>query len=318
MIPSFALARPATIAEALDAFDAADGDAAWYAGGTELLQVMKMGLARYGTLIDLKRLPELQGITVARDGALVIGGAVTHREIEGSAAVARELPALAALEGHVANVRVRNQGTLGGNLCFAEPHSDPATFLLAAGARVRLQGRNGTRELTIDELVVGPLETARAEDELLAAVVVPAPARGEGREEGGGRVPPDARLHQTGGGQPEHGQGQGRHADRFHEAVGETARDAVFCAGVAQSGVELIVPDTLHDERFADAAVVTGGPRIRFYAGVPLLQDDGECVGTFCIADTRPRELEEEDLTTLRDLADLALQEIKRSREGEE
>ena len=101
-------------------------------------------------------------------------------------------------------------------------------------------------------------------------------------------------------------------------SVGETARDAVFCAGVAQSGVELIVPDTLHDERFADAAVVTGGPRIRFYAGVPLLQDDGECVGTFCIADTRPRELEEEDLTTLRDLADLALQEIKRSREGEE
>lgn len=181
MIPRFALARPTSMAEAMDAFDAADGDAAWYAGGTELLQVMKMGLARYGTLIDLKRLPELQGISTTPDGALVIGGAVTHREIERSEVAARELPALVALEGHIANVRVRNQGTLGGNLCFAEPHSDPATFLLAAGARVRLQGRTGTRELTIDQLVTGPLETARAEDELLTAIVVPAPVKGEGR-----------------------------------------------------------------------------------------------------------------------------------------
>jgi carbon-monoxide dehydrogenase medium subunit len=181
VIPRFALARPAGLAEALDAFDAADGDASWYAGGTELLQVMKMGLATYGTLIDIKRLPELQGIGVEPDGGLRIGGTVTHRDIERSEVVGRELPGLVALEGHIANVRVRNQGTLGGNLCFAEPHSDPATFLLACGARVRLEGRNGSRELAIDELVTGPLETARVDDELLTAVIVPAPVRGEGR-----------------------------------------------------------------------------------------------------------------------------------------
>jgi carbon-monoxide dehydrogenase medium subunit len=181
MIPRFALARPASLAEAFDAWDATDGDASWYAGGTEILQVMKMGLARFGTLIDLKRLPELRGISIGEDGALSIGGSVTHREIERSHDVARELPGLVALEAHVANIRVRNQGTLGGNLCFAEPHSDPATFLLACDARVRLQGRGGTREVAIDQFVTGPLETAREADELLTAVLVPAPRAGEGR-----------------------------------------------------------------------------------------------------------------------------------------
>jgi len=181
MIPRFALARPDSLEEAFDAFTAADGDASWYAGGTELLQVMKMGLARFGTLIDLKRLPELRGISLADDGALVIGGGVTHREIERSELVARELPGLVALEAHVANVRVRNQGTLGGNLCFAEPHSDPATFLLACGARVRLQGPDGTRELPIDGFVTGPLETARDAGEILVAVIVPGAGPGEGR-----------------------------------------------------------------------------------------------------------------------------------------
>jgi aerobic carbon-monoxide dehydrogenase medium subunit len=181
VIPRFALARPTTIDEAFEAFAAAGGDAAWYAGGTELLQVMKMGLASFGTLIDLKRLPELTGISVDGDGALVIGGGVTHRQIERDDVIRREAPALAALEGHGANIRVRNQGTIGGNLCFAEPHSDPATFLLACDARVRLRGRNGARELPIGEFVLDPLVTAREEDEILLSVVVPTAGAAEGR-----------------------------------------------------------------------------------------------------------------------------------------
>ena len=181
MIPRFALARPSTLAEAFAAFDGASGDAAWYAGGTELLQVMKMGLARFGTIIDLKGLAELKGIAVEPDGSLVIGGGTTHREIERSETVRRELPALAALEAHVANVRVRNQGTIGGNLCFAEPHSDPATFLLACDARVRLEGPAGPRELALDDFLLSPFMTARELDEILTAVTVPAAQAGEGR-----------------------------------------------------------------------------------------------------------------------------------------
>ena len=181
MIARFALARPVSLGEAFDAFDRANGDAAWYAGGTELLQVMKMQLARFGTLIDLKRLPELRGLSVDDAGALTVGSATTHRELERSPIVAAAVPALARLESHVANVRVRNQGTFGGNLCFAEPHSDPATFLLACDARLRLQGPRGERELAIDAFLLDPFVTAREADEILLAVSIPSAAAGEGR-----------------------------------------------------------------------------------------------------------------------------------------
>ena len=181
MIPRFAHARPGSLVEAFEAFDAAGGDAAWYAGGTELLQVMKMGLARFETLIDLKGIAELGGISGDDAGGLVIGGTATHREIERSPVVRAVAPALARLTGEVANPRVRNQGTLGGNLCFAEPHSDPATFLLACDARVELRGPSGAREVAIDDFLVGPFATDRAADEILVSVRVPTAATDEGR-----------------------------------------------------------------------------------------------------------------------------------------
>jgi carbon-monoxide dehydrogenase medium subunit len=183
MIPRFALARPRTLDEAFSAFAATAGDAAWLAGGTELLQVMKMGFAQFGTLVDLKGLDELRGIRRTADG-LRIGAATTHREVERSADVAEAFPALASLERGVANVRVRSTGTLGGNLAFAEPHSDPATLLLAAGASVELAGPGGVRALSVSEFVLGPLFTAREADEILTAIVVPAAADGEGRAYG--------------------------------------------------------------------------------------------------------------------------------------
>jgi aerobic carbon-monoxide dehydrogenase medium subunit len=181
VIPRFALVRPSSLGEAFAAFDAASGDAAWYAGGTELLQVMKMGLAHFGTLIDLKGLPELRGVSVGTDGALIIGGGTSHRELERSETIGRELPGLTLLEAHVANVRVRNQGTIGGNLSFAEPHSDPATFLLACDARIHLVGPNGARVLAMDEFLISPFETARDSGEILVAIEVPAARRGQGR-----------------------------------------------------------------------------------------------------------------------------------------
>lgn len=181
MIPRFALARPQTLADAHAAFAAAGGDAAYIAGGTELLQVMKMGFAQIGTLIDLKGISELHGINELEDGALRIGALMTHREIERSAVVRAHTPAFAALEARVANIRVRSTGTLGGNLAFAEPHSDPATFLLACGATVVLQGPGGTRELGISDFVRGPLDTAREPDEVITEIRLPAACPGEGR-----------------------------------------------------------------------------------------------------------------------------------------
>jgi phosphoribosyl 1,2-cyclic phosphodiesterase/CheY-like chemotaxis protein len=92
--------------------------------------------------------------------------------------------------------------------------------------------------------------------------------------------------------------------------VKETSRDASFCAHVIYSREPMIVADTIHDERFADNPLVVGGPRIRFYAGYPLILHDGSCIGTLCLLDTRPHAREETDLARLRDLTDLVMQEL--------
>lgn len=183
MIPRFSLIRPRTLAEAFEAFAAADGEGAYIAGGTELLQVMKMGFAQFETLIDLKAIPELHGVEAA-DGSLRIGAATTHRSVERSVVVRSAFPGLAELERHVANVRVRSTGTLGGNLAFAEPHSDPATLLLASDARVELTGPEGDRALSLSEFILGPLATAREPEEILTGIRVPAARSGEGRAYG--------------------------------------------------------------------------------------------------------------------------------------
>ena len=149
-------------------------DAALYAGGTELLLAMKEGLLRYEHLVNLKTVPgsdRLEYDGFARE--LHIGPAVTHRALEHSPEVAAQFPLIAAAEANVANVRVRNVGTLCGNLCFAEPHSDPSTFLLLYGARAEVQGTSGFRTIAIDQLVQGPYETCLEDGEMLTSVSVP-------------------------------------------------------------------------------------------------------------------------------------------------
>lgn len=143
-----------------------------YAGGTELLLAMKHDLLRYEHLVDVKTIPNLNKIEL-RNGALTIGSAATHRAIERSPVVNENLPVLAQMETNVANVRVRASGTLGGNLCFAEPHSDPATLLVALGARAHVQGKAGPKTLGIAQLITGPYETSLAADELLVDIEVP-------------------------------------------------------------------------------------------------------------------------------------------------
>jgi carbon-monoxide dehydrogenase medium subunit len=141
-----------------------------------LLLAMKMGVLDYEHLIDVKRIAGLRGIEL-RDGALRIGAATTHREIETSPLVAEHLPALASLARHVANVRVRAAGTLAGNLAFGEPHADPAALLVALDATVELAGPTGRRSLPVEQFAVGAYETELGEDELIEAVVVPLPGR---------------------------------------------------------------------------------------------------------------------------------------------
>ena len=169
----FTIHQPKTVGEASAMLAEFGDNGRVYAGGTELLLAMKHDLLRYQHLVDVKTIPGLTHIE-SGNGSVVIGSAVTHRSIEHSPVVREKLPVLAEMATKVANVRVRATGTLGGNLCFAEPHSDPATLLLALGAKARVDGKNGIRTVSMNELIAGAYETRLGTDELLTSVEIPA------------------------------------------------------------------------------------------------------------------------------------------------
>jgi aerobic carbon-monoxide dehydrogenase medium subunit len=172
-LPPFAVHRPRSVQEASCLLAELGDEAAAYCGGTELLLAMKLGLADYAHLVDLKQVSGLRGIA-RHDGSLRIGAATTHHDLESSPAVRAWCPAMADMTSQVANLRVRSAGTLGGNLCFADPHSDPATFLIAAGASMLCQLGTGTRRIPAAEFVTGPYQTLLEPGELLVAVELPA------------------------------------------------------------------------------------------------------------------------------------------------
>jgi aerobic carbon-monoxide dehydrogenase medium subunit len=171
-LPPFSVHRPRSVQEASRLLAELGDEAAAYCGGTELLLAMKLGLAEYAHLVDLKPVAALRGITSGT--SLRIGATTTHYEIESSPQVRAWCPAYAAMTSEVANIRVRSAGTLGGNLCFADPHSDPATFLIAAGASMLCQQADDTRRVPAAEFVTGPYQTVLEPGELLVAVELPA------------------------------------------------------------------------------------------------------------------------------------------------
>lgn len=166
--------EPATVEEASEMLAEYEYDASVYAGGTELLILMKQGLVRYPHLINIKTIPDLDDISVDENaGQLSIGTLVTHYRLERSRMVKQYAPLLAEVESMIANVRVRAAGTIGGNLCFGEPHSDPATLLLAWGASLELGSSRGRRTVPAEDFFIGLFATAREDDELLTRVTVP-------------------------------------------------------------------------------------------------------------------------------------------------
>ena len=168
----FRLHEPTTVREAASALADADGSAALYAGGTELLLAMKSGLLAYDTLINVKSIPGLDAVSADGD-SIIIGASATHSAVEHDPLVREWLPLLSEVEHGVANLRVRNVGTLAGNLCFAEPHSDPATLLLVYEAELDVAGPSGSRRIAVGDLQTGSYETSLGPDELLTAVRVP-------------------------------------------------------------------------------------------------------------------------------------------------
>ena len=177
MIAPFTLHRPNSVGEASSLLSELKGDARVLAGGSELILLLKMGLAEVSHIVDIKRIPGLTQLDYdAGPRRLKIGPLVTHRELEKSEIVRRHFPLIVEMEKQLANVRIRNVGTLAGNLSFAEPHADPGTLLVAHDATVKLTNDKGERVLNLEDFFVDYYETVLRNDELLAEITIPKPA----------------------------------------------------------------------------------------------------------------------------------------------
>ena len=172
----FSLVEPASLEEASRIL-AADEDARVIAGGTALLVMMKLGVYIPSTLVNLLKLDGLRNITFGDDG-LRIGALASIHTVESDPAVREHYAILASACHVVANIRIRNLATMGGNVAHADYQSDPPTALLALDAVVELTGPSGSRELAIDDFLLGSYETAIEPDEILTAIRVPPPPLG--------------------------------------------------------------------------------------------------------------------------------------------
>ena len=166
-------ARPATVEEAVSVLAAHDGARA-LAGGQTLINVMKQRAAAPDVLVDLADLDELREIGFSADGMLEIGAMVTCAQLQGSSEVDVARPILAEVAGTIADVQVRNRGTIGGNVCVSDPTNHFPPLLVALDATFTIRSGNGERTVSADEFFVGVYVTAVGEGELLTKINVPA------------------------------------------------------------------------------------------------------------------------------------------------
>jgi carbon-monoxide dehydrogenase medium subunit len=170
---NFDYLEPTSVAEACALLKQHAGEAKVFAGGSHLTILMKQGLYEPKSLVNIKRIPELRGIQYDPKEGLTIGALVTHRELETSALVREKCPVLCEAEREVANIRVRNMGTVGGNLASGEPLTDLAQIFIALDGTAKIAGPSGQRAILIEELFLDFYTTSLAEDEILTQVVLP-------------------------------------------------------------------------------------------------------------------------------------------------
>jgi aerobic carbon-monoxide dehydrogenase medium subunit len=170
-------ARPASVQEAVHLLAENDGARA-LAGGQTLINVMKARAASPDVLVDLNRLEELRGIDLGSDGTVSIGAMVTYSELMGSAE-ARARPILGEVCAQIADVQVRNRGTIGGNVCSNDPTNHLPPLMVALGATMHITGQNGERKVPAEEFFLGVYMTAAGPGELLTRITVP-PGKSDG------------------------------------------------------------------------------------------------------------------------------------------
>lgn len=174
----FDFLEPVTVHEASHMLADLGDDCRAIAGGTALMLGMRQRMLTPTHLVSLARLPQLRGIAFDARAGLRIGALSRHADVASSPPVRQHYPVLASMASRVANPQVRNQGTLGGNLCYADPSTDPPGCLMALDAQVVLGSSRGERVLSIEEFLVDYYVTALEADEIVTEIRVPPPAAG--------------------------------------------------------------------------------------------------------------------------------------------
>ena len=169
---TFDLAEPKSLQEAC-AILASDLDAKPIAGGTALLTLIKQGILLPKTVVNLKKITGDNEIIYDAVSGLRIGALATINEIETAPLIRQHYPALAEACHVVANIRIRNMATIGGNLAHADYQSDPPTVLIALDGDVELMNSRATRKVKLAEFLLGSYETALEPGELVSALLVP-------------------------------------------------------------------------------------------------------------------------------------------------
>jgi carbon-monoxide dehydrogenase medium subunit len=170
--PSFGYVKPRALGEVFDLLDQHGEEAKLLAGGQSLMPSLNLRLSSPAILIDLNAVPGLDGIS--ETGASVVIGAMTrHVMLETSALLARHAPLVAAAMPHIAHPAIRNRGTIGGSLAFADPAAELPACMVALNASFVLQGRAGERRVAAASFFKGLFETDLRVGEILRAVEIP-------------------------------------------------------------------------------------------------------------------------------------------------
>lgn len=173
--PAMRYAAPTTIEEAISLLGQDEG-AKLVAGGQSLLVFLRQGLLQPSTLVGLRKIPDLARLEVTPDGRLAIGAMVTQQALASSPLFGQRWSALQDAASVVASPLVRRQGTIGGNLCHADPTADPPAALIALDAEVEIASEVGRRRLPVASFFADYMETVLTPAEVLTAVHLPAPA----------------------------------------------------------------------------------------------------------------------------------------------
>ena len=162
---------PKTLSEASEVLSKYNDDARMIAGGTDLLLKMKAGRLAPKAIINIKRIPDLRGLTF--NSHLTLGALTTLEEIKQSPIIQQHYPALSSAAATMASVQIRNLATVGGNMCNAAPSADLAPILIALNATAVINGAKGERRVLLEEFFTAPGKSVLGVGELLISLEVP-------------------------------------------------------------------------------------------------------------------------------------------------